>query len=67
MMLHTTHISSSNISIVDNVEGGGGDVVGDRVESGYGLGELIVFDIKIVGLTQGALASWWQKGSWRQD
>lgn len=42
--LRTTHIGSSDLSIVDNVEGGGSNVVGDRVESGYGLRKLVGFD-----------------------
>ena len=31
--LHTTHIGSPDLASVDNVEGGGGNVVGDRVQS----------------------------------
>lgn len=42
MTLRTSNISSPNLSSVDNVEGGGGDVVGDRVESGYGWANWLV-------------------------
>ena len=41
MTLHTTHVGSSDLASVDNVKGGRGDFVGDRVESGYGLSKLV--------------------------
>lgn len=37
MTLRTANIGSSDLSSVDNVEGGGGDVIGNRVESENGL------------------------------
>jgi len=43
MTLRTAHIGSSDLPSVDNVEGGGGDVIGDRVESGNGP---VDFDIR---------------------
>jgi hypothetical protein len=44
-MLHTTHVGSSDLSGVDNVEGGGGDVVGNRVESENGSNTLTDVDV----------------------
>lgn len=29
MTLHTTHVGSSDLACVDNIERGGGDVIGD--------------------------------------
>ena len=46
MTLRTAHIGSSDLASVDNVEGCGGDVIGDRVESGNGLSGLVDFDIR---------------------
>ena len=57
MTLHTTHIGSSDLSIVNNIEGGGGDVVGNRVQSENGMNKLADFDIRKLNggkLTQGA-------------
>jgi hypothetical protein len=42
MTLRTTHIGSSDLSSVNNVEGSGGDVVGNRIEPGNGLSKLIL-------------------------
>ena len=57
MTLRTTNIGSSDLPSVDNIEGGGGDVIGNRVESGNGLSELVDFDVRKLNdgeLTQGA-------------
>ena len=54
---HTAHIGSSDLSIVDDVEGSGGDVVGNRVEPGNGSEKLVDFDVRKLNddkLTQGA-------------
>ena len=39
--LRTAHISGPNLPSVDNIEGGGGDVIGNRVESENGLSGLV--------------------------
>jgi hypothetical protein len=57
MTLRTTHIGGSDLPGVNNIEGGGGNVVGNRVESRYSLSRLVDFDIRKPndgGLTQGA-------------
>lgn len=41
MTLRTTHISGPNLPSVDNIEGGGGNVIGNRVESENGLSGLV--------------------------
>jgi len=46
MTLRTAHIGSSDLASVDNVEGGGGDFIGNRVESGNGLSGLVDFGIR---------------------
>ena len=57
MTLHTTHIGSSDLASVDNVEGGGCDGIGGRVESRNGLGKSADSDVRKLNdgtLTQGA-------------
>lgn len=46
MTLHTTHIGSSDLSSVNNIESGGGDVVGNRVQSENGWSKSVDFDIR---------------------
>ena len=55
MTVRTTHIGSPDLSRVDDIEGGGGNVIGNRVESGNGLNGLVdVRKLNDGGLTQGA-------------
>jgi len=44
--LHTAHIGSSDLSGVNNVEGGRGDVVSNRIQSEDGLDKLADFDVR---------------------
>jgi hypothetical protein len=44
-MLHTTHVGSPDLSGVNHIEGGGGDVVGNRVQSENGLNTLTDVDV----------------------